>query len=524
MRAPTRKARPAGRAPRTVSAAGTEVPPALDPIITMNAAGIIQSASDSVEQVFGWKPAELFGRNMSVFIPEPKRSDLDRYLDRYRRASRKDARGRTGRFDAVHKDGSIFPIELSMSRADLPAHSAPFFVGIIRDISREIDVSAGPDEERTRLQKLITEQTRALATANLRLQLSDRLASLGTLAAGLGHDINNVLLPVRARLNALESAPIPRPARAHVAALRSSIEYLQQLSDGLHHLSIDPADPDVAPGGDGFTSLGEWWEQVGVLLRKAVPRHVALQASVPAGLPVVAIGSHWLTQAVLNLLVNAGEAIPVRRRGVKGRVRIAAETAPDGSVRLSVTDNGRGMSPEVQRRAFDLFYTTKTRGMGTGLGLPLVRKVVVRAGGSVELASQPGKGSTVTLVLPAGGSVAGWKGGTASEAAVSIRSARTAALVVQVLRGAGLITAARPGGQPGKADFWVTEPTSRALRAVRAWRHRRPRRMVILVGTPSRQAKAGWAAVGATIIEDPAEFAAVRDGVAQAMGRAARAR
>jgi two-component system sensor kinase FixL len=173
-------------------------PPIFNPIITMNSGGIIQSASDSVEQVFGWTPTELFGRNVKVLIPEPRRSALDRYLDRYRHADLAKTLKRTRCFDAVRKDGTIFQIELSMSRADLPAQAAPFFIGIVRDVTQEIDVGTDSAGERLRLQHLITEQTRALATANLRLHLADRLASLGTLAAGLGHDTNNVLLPVRA--------------------------------------------------------------------------------------------------------------------------------------------------------------------------------------------------------------------------------------------------------------------------------------------------------------------------------------
>src|SRR5579862_7727627 len=76
----------------------------LDPIITMNAGGSIQSASDSVEQVFGWTPTELFGRNVKMLIPEPRRSALDRYLDRYRRADQTTTLTRTRRFNAQRKD------------------------------------------------------------------------------------------------------------------------------------------------------------------------------------------------------------------------------------------------------------------------------------------------------------------------------------------------------------------------------------------------------------------------------------
>lgn len=525
MPATARKHRVAApaRAGRRPTHAASTAPATLDPIITMNAAGVIQSASDSVEQVFGWKPSELFGRNISVFIPEPRRSDLDRYLDRYRRASRSGARTRTGQFDAVHKNGTIFPIELSMSRADLPTHSAPFFVGIIRDITHKIDLQNAPEEDRSRLQNLVTEQTRALATANLRLQLADRLASLGTLAAGLGHDMNNVLLPLRARIHALESSRLTAAAQGHVAALRGSIDYLQQLSDGLHYLSLDPADLNVTSEHEGSTDLGEWWNQVGMLLRKAVPRHVELRASIPRGLPPATVASHWLTQAALNLIVNAGESIPVRRNGAKGIVRISAKTAPDGSVRLTVSDNGRGMTPEVRRRAFDLFFTTKMRGMGTGLGLPLVQRVASRAGGRVELTSHAGKGTTATLILPPAAPRAGASPANRLTAVVSAREVRTAALIMQILRGAGLSLVAAIDSGPGRSDIWVTEPTGAALSAAKRWRKRHPRRAIILLRPPTGRSRTGWAALHPTILEKPDDFECIRAAVARATTHAGKA-
>src|SRR4029077_16902044 len=116
MPARTRKAlshtAPARRAARD----GAQRAAILDPIITMNGGGIIQSASDSVEQVFGWTPSELFGRNIKVLVPEPRRSALDRYLDRYRNADQTRSLHRSRRFDAVRKDGKVIQIELSMSR------------------------------------------------------------------------------------------------------------------------------------------------------------------------------------------------------------------------------------------------------------------------------------------------------------------------------------------------------------------------------------------------------------------------
>ncbi len=518
---PRKPAPSAAPAPR-VNGNRTHAHPILDPIITMNAGGIIQSASDSVEQVFGWTPTELFGKNMKVLIPEPRRSALDRYLDRYRLADRTRSLERTRRFDALRKNGTIFQIDLSMSRAELPSNAAPFFIGIVRDVSRQIDTGDETTGERSRLHDLITEQTRALATANLRLHLTDRLASLGTLAVGLGHDMNNVLLPVRARLDALEHAGITAAARAHVTAVRQSVAYLQQLSDGLHFLALDPDGPGVAGENEGATDLTEWWGQVGALLRKAVPGRVRLQASLPTWLPPVKIAPHWLTQAMLNLIVNAGESIPNKRPAP--RVRVWATVDDTGSwVRLGVTDNGRGMSPAVQRRAFDLFFTTKPRSMGTGLGLPLAQKVAVRAGGHVEIKSALGKGTTVTLVLPATTRTAARAAlllPDARSAKVGVRDPRAAALVAHVLHKAGMTLRPVNDRGPGAVDMWVIEPSPHALGAARRWCKSRPKRSLVLLGVPPAGSESDWAALRPTIIDSPGDFEAIRFGLARALSRA----
>jgi PAS domain S-box-containing protein len=496
--------------------------PVLDPIITMNSGGVIQSVSDSVEQVFGWSPAELLGRNVKVLIPEPRRSVLDRYLDRYRHAERPRSLQRTSRFEAMRKDGTRLAIELSMSRADIPSHGVPYFIGIVRDVSHAIDVGADAVRERKRLQQLVTEQTRALASANLRLQLSDRLTSLGTLAAGLGHDMNNVLLPVRARLNALEHASISPAAMGHVRAVRRSVAYLQQLSDALHFLVLDPEASGTEHDSSGVTNLEQWWKQVSPLLKKTLPRHVTLKASFDAHLPSVGIAPHWLTQAVLNLLVNAGEAMVAGRRGACVRVR--AQAADDGkAVRLSVSDNGRGMTHQVQRKAFDLFFTTKSRSMGTGLGLPLVRKVALRAGGDVDLRSLPRKGTTVALTLPVARGIrtdADEMAAGACVASLSVRDHRAASLLAQILAGVSVRIAAQGSAVPGKSHIWITRPTGHALATAARWRRLHPSRTVVLLGMPTESSRARWESQAAVVIEPPDDFFAMRAAIAQAVDRA----
>lgn len=513
----TRRKRPAAAG---AGVARPAFPPPLDPIITMNAGGFIQSASESVEQVFGWTAVELLGQNVKVLVPEPRRSALDRYLDRYRHADKSASLQRTRRFAGVRKDGTPIQVELSMSRAELPTHDAKYFIGIFRDVTNQIDTSADTSVEQSRMQNLITEQTRALATANLRLQLSDRLASLGTLAAGLGHDMNNVLLPVRARLNALDHAGLAPAASRHIKALRRSIAYLQHLSDGLYLLAQSPESPRFAPEGEEHTNLADWWARMGPLLRKALPPHVKLQVTLPRGLPEVRIAQHWLTQALLNLIVNAGEAVSRGQKNASVRLRAqAVGTGREAAVRVSVSDNGRGMSPAIQRRAFDPFFTTKAREMGTGLGLPLVRNVASRAGGNVEISSRLGHGTTVDLMLRAAGARARKKGAAGASqrtAALSIADHRTAALVTQILLGAGVRVCEGNGATPGNADMWITRPSRGLLADAQRWHNRADGRAIVLLGDPSGPTRDQWLRLGASIIEMPTDFETMRHTIVQA--------
>ena len=492
-------ATPVGVREKADSDSAAALAAALDPIITIDAYGVIESASDSVARVFGWTPAELIGRNVNVLMPEPHRSAHDGYLARFAETGTTRILNTRRRFEALHKDGGRIPIELSVSRADVPTRADPLFVGIIRDVagipSENKSEGKREDDERQRLQDLVTEQTKALEQAHMRLRLADRMVSIGTLAAGLGHDMNNVLLPVRAQINVLLAASdrlltrtpdvrsdhepsaqsgAPEEIHSAVQSIAASVAYLQHLADGLRYLAQNPdnAQPDQAA-----TDLSDWWHSTGVVIGKSLPRHVKLTASIARGLPPVRIAPHRLTQAVLNLVVNAGEAIPSleedpTRRRRQGRVRLTARAETDDAghawVLVAIADNGTGMTPEVKRRAFELFFTTKSRGNGTGLGLPLVHKVAVRVGGHVEIESEVGKGTTVTMRLPAA---------TACLlepvrlAAVTIADARVRTLVRHVLEAAG-VEIASSEQNPAAADLWVTDAAGSSER--RATGHHRP--------------------------------------------------
>ncbi|MHC4142668.1 MAG: GAF domain-containing protein, partial [Planctomycetota bacterium] len=216
------------------------------------------------------------------------------------------------------------------------------------DIIRSAASLAGIAIEHTRAQAEIE-------ATHQRLRVADRLAALGTLTAGLGHDMNNVLFPIRCRLGALDWNKVPPDLKEILTSSRTTVDYLQQICNGLRLLAVDPEDSEAS---GQATALGAWWQQVEPLLANLVADKVVLQTNIPDDLPLVAIPPHRLTQAVMNLVVNASEAMPAG-----GRILLWAQ-ADDGKslIHIGVTDEGVGMTDEAQVRAFDPFFTTKARG------------------------------------------------------------------------------------------------------------------------------------------------------------------
>ena len=324
------------------------------------------------------------------------------------------------------------------------------------------------------------ERTAELETSHHRLRLSERMAALGTLSAGLGHDMANMLLPVRVRLDTMERRGGSPEFRDDLRAFRSAVDYLQRLATGLRLLSLDPDDAGAA---GGATALDTWWEDVSPLLRNVLPHHISLDHSIASPAPRVRVARHLLTQVVFNLVQNAGEAL----RGREGaRVRIEAATDADRSqVRIAVSDNGPGMTPEVQRRCVEPFFTTKPRGLSTGLGLALVHGIVQKAGGGVAIESAPGAGTTFVITLPSDRAAGAVEGGPRRDRAViSVKDARMRTYVAMLLR--MLDVDVEPHDAPehpaAPPNIWVAEPDPGVPDRARRFVQGDSRRRVLLLG------------------------------------------
>lgn len=348
----------------------------------------------------------------------------------------------------------------------------------------------------------LSEQKRA----EERLRQADRLSSIGTLAAGLGHDMNNILLPVRARLDVLERSELPSDVREHLAEIRNAARYLQNLADGLHLLALDPKDSDAS---SETTDINEWWRQTSVLLSRALPKDVRFSTSLPTALPRIPVAPHRLTQAVLNLLVNAAKAVSA---GCK--VRLWAELHDSGRlVRLAVADDGCGMDEVVRRRALEPFFTTKRRGLGTGLGLSLVHGVVQQAGGTISIESRIGEGTTISMEFPAVDALVestAERVATENEqsltAIVSLDEPRIASLVTSLLEISGFEVErrARTPRLEEEVALWVVD--GRNEFGATAHKYLGANRWVIILGHVARKRMGDRV----TIIDDPNDFVSIR--------------
>jgi two-component system, NtrC family, sensor kinase len=221
--------------------------------------------------------------------------------------------------------------------------------------------------------------TVSLKEAQDRLIRSERLASVGRLAAGLAHEVGN---PIAALLGLedllLEGGLEPAEQQDFLQRMRKETERINRILRDLLQFARPGEAHALASGVGGDVALAVTDTAALIAPQKAM-REVALELSIPDGLPSVALSDEQLMQLVLNLLLNAVDALDGG-----GHVRVAAEPSADG-VRLVVEDDGPGVAAPVRDRLFEPFVTTKEVGKGTGLGLAVCRGLVEAVGGSISL-------------------------------------------------------------------------------------------------------------------------------------------
>ena len=284
------------------------------------------------------------------------------------------------------------------------------------DAARELEelrddlnaLSRGLLRYRRRTRRQVSRLKRAnaeLATTQAALVRSERLATVGRLAAGLAHEVGNPLAAVlglqELLAEGLEDPRLREPEleRDLVARSRRELERIHRIIRQL----LDYARPGsgVAEDVEVVAALRD-----AVATARAVPaaRGVALDVEVEAGLPALRIERDKLHQVLLNLLLNAIDAVDEGRGcapGVEGRVWLRARRGAQGGVEIRCEDTGPGFSVEALSRAFEPFFTSKSKGKGTGLGLATCQQVAEAAGGTIAAMNRPEGGAVVALHLPA---------------------------------------------------------------------------------------------------------------------------
>ena len=265
-------------------------------------------------------------------------------------------------------------------------------------LANQVRLTQG-SEQQARIERARRESLEALAVSEHRRAQAEKLAALGRLASDVAHEINNPLAYVGSNVDFVHDE-LETPGTASREELT---EVLQQTREGLRHIRQIVADLK------GFARM-DVHEPTECTLAGVVAdalklaslrlKHVArLRVDVPEDLPEVFVVRQRLVQVVLNLLINAGDAL--EERGTRdGEVSVRG-LAENGRVLLLIEDNGPGFAPGVLHRIFEAFFTTKGPDKGTGLGLSLSRELVVQFGGELSASNRPEGGACLRLEFPA---------------------------------------------------------------------------------------------------------------------------
>ena len=345
-------------------------------VVTIDHQGMIRSVNQACQFIFGWPEAELIGHNVKMLMPSPDQERHDRYIRTYLDTGQRRIIGVGREVLAQRKDGSTFPIHLSVG--EYRSSEEHGFVAILHDISAQHQA-----EETTRIQRD-------------RLERMDRISLAGEMASGIAHEVNQPLSAIANYSRALQymldvKASDPQELRDTVDKIRSQShragEIVRRMRDFLSRHVTEP----------GPTSINEIVDEVLSFARLASgPTLVRLRTKLEDDLPKIFFDRVQLQQVILNLVNNAVEAI---EPGKPGKVKIRSFSEDPAIVTLHVIDNGPGIPAEIEDRLFEPFFSNKHH--GTGMGLAISRSIVESQGGTLGFVRNPDKGVTFFAQFPA---------------------------------------------------------------------------------------------------------------------------
>ena len=363
---------------RAVSEAAT------DAVIAIDQYANVISWNGAAARMFGYTTEEMLGQSMQRIVPERFRRPQSEALARVREQGASALQGHPLESFGLRQDGTEFPIELSVGSWEDGGEL--FFTGIIRDVT-----------DRKRAEE-------ELHKRDEQLRHSQRLEALGTLAGGVAHEFNNLLQSIQGYTQyARDSLEVGDPRRQDLDLVLTATSRAASLTRQLlgfsrrQMLQFVDLDPNHVV------------QEAGQMLRPLIGEHIQLEVVLGEDVGTIYADPTHLQQLLMNLAVNARDAMPgggqllIKTERVElssAAVAIYPGLSPGSYVALTVSDTGCGMTPDVLEHAFDPFFTTKDVGQGTGLGLASVYGVVTQHRGTIRVYSEPGIGTSFKVLLP----------------------------------------------------------------------------------------------------------------------------
>jgi PAS domain S-box-containing protein len=345
--------------------------------IVIDSAGLVADFNAAATTIFGYRADEVIGRNVSMLMPSQDGQRHDEYLKRYLATGQGRIIGIGREVLGRRKNGEEIPIHLAIGEFNVGSERT--FVGSIIDLT----------------------ETKKLES---QLQQAQKMEAVGQLTGGIAHDFNNLLGIIKGNLE-LAQRRLPSDDRS-MLYLADGVDAVDRAAALTHRLLAFARQQPLQQRPSNLADIISGMED---LLRRTISENIGLDVVLEAGGGTVLIDPRQLENALLNLVLNARDAMP---NGGNLRIEtstvsitgtepdLEAEVEPGLYQVISVRDSGVGMPQDDLRKAFDPFFTTKPFGMGSGLGLSMLHGFVRQSGGHVAMESEVGLGTVVRMYLP----------------------------------------------------------------------------------------------------------------------------